>query len=215
VDSALLAVLADNAWAVGAVVDSVTVADGCATSCTSTVDVVVDEAVTDGVVTALAVTECFESDPLLSAVDVDSVCGADVAGGVAGVAGVAGAAGFAGVAGVSVSAGMGGIAGVAGVAGVAVLWAPPLLLMMTPGATSVVDDVVLDVFVVSVAAVVVAVDVDALADVVDEEAEVPGVVVAADPAEGSPVDVVLEVGSAALDDDDSEDVPVVSAALTP
>jgi hypothetical protein len=95
---------------------------------------------------------------------------------------------------------------------------PPLLLTVTPGATWVLEDVVPDVFVVPVAVVPVPVDVDPLVDVEPppvvvalDEVEVPVVDVAADPVDDSPVDVEL----AELVEDDSEDVPVVSAAANP
>jgi hypothetical protein len=97
--------------------------------------------------------------------------------------------------------------------------APPLLPTVTPDATSVLEDVVPDVVVVLVAGVPVSVDVDPpLADVesapvvaVDEVA-VPVVDAAAVPEEDSPDDVVLDVE---LVEDDSDDVPVVSALATP
>ena len=100
---------------------------------------------------------------------------------------------------------------------VAVVCAPPLLLIVTPGATWVLDDVAPDVFEVSVAVVPLPVEVDPLVDVESppvvvavDEAPVPVVDVAADPADDSPV-----VELAELADDDSEDVPVVSAVATP
>jgi hypothetical protein len=94
--------------------------------------------------------------------------------------------------------------------------APPLLLMVTPDETWVVDDVVPDVVGVPVP-VLVDVDpplVDAEpVDAVDDGAVpvVPEAVVAAVPVVDSP-DPVLDVE---LAEDDSEDVPVVSAAATP
>jgi hypothetical protein len=85
------------------------------------------------------------------------------------------------------------------------VWAPPLLLTVTPDPTSVLVDVVPEVFVVPVA-VAAPVDVDPVA--VDS----PGVV----------VDVLLDVVFSELVDEaaeeDSEDVPVVpvvSAAAIP
>jgi hypothetical protein len=92
--------------------------------------------------------------------------------------------------------------------------APPLLLMVTPDETWVVDDVVPDVVgvpVVLVAPVLVDVEpplVDVELVVVDEGA-VPVVDVVAVPVVDSP-DVVLE-----LVVDESGEVPVVSAAATP
>jgi len=85
-----------------------------------------------------------------------------------------------------------------------------------------VEDVAPDVFVASVAVVPLPVDVDpVLVDIeltpvvaVDEEA-VPVVDEAADPVDDSPDDGLLAVEPAELDEDDSEDVPVVSAAATP
>jgi hypothetical protein len=104
---------------------------------------------------------------------------------------------------------------------VALVCAPPLLVA-TPGATWAVEDVAPDVFVASVAVVPLPVDVDpVLVDIeltpdvaVDEEA-VPVVDEAADPVDDSPDDGLLAVEPAELDEDDSEDVPVVSAAATP
>jgi hypothetical protein len=86
--------------------------------------------------------------------------------------------------------------------------APPLLLTMTPGATSSVEDVAPDVGAVPVAVVPVPVVVDpALVDV----ASTPVVAV-----DDSPDDGVLDVESAVVDEAaDCEDVPVVSAAATP
>jgi hypothetical protein len=73
----------------------------------------------------------------------------------------------------------------------------------------VLEDVVPDVFVVPV-------DVEPPpVDVVAGVESVPVVDVAADPVDDSPVDVVLDVELAELVEDDSEVVPVVSAAATP
>jgi hypothetical protein len=76
--SALRAVLTVNACAVGTSLDSVTVADGCATvASASTTPTGV------GVVVALTVATCVEFDSGLAEVDVVcSVSGAGVAGGV-------------------------------------------------------------------------------------------------------------------------------------
>jgi hypothetical protein len=91
--------------------------------------------------------------------------------------------------------------------------APPLLPTVTPGAASVLEDVVPDVVVVSVA--VVAVDVES-APVVAVDDAVPVVDVAAVPADDSPDDESPDdVELAELVEDDSEDVPVVSAPATP
>jgi hypothetical protein len=96
-------------------------------------------------------------------------------------------------------------------------WAPPLLLMVTPGETWVVDDVVPDVVGVPVVAVVpVPVDVGPpLVDigpfVVVDEGDVPVVDDVAVPVVDSP-EVALDVELVA---DESEEVPVVSAAATP
>jgi hypothetical protein len=92
---------------------------------------------------------------------------------------------------------------------VVLVCAPPLLLIVTPDSTWVLEDVVPDVFVVPVD-----VEPPPVAVVVDVES-VPVVDVAADPVDDSPVDVVLDVELAELVEDDSEDVPVVSAAATP
>jgi hypothetical protein len=95
---------------------------------------------------------------------------------------------------------------------VVLVCAPPLLLMATPGAIWSDDDVVPAVFVVSVAVVPLAaplpVDVDpALVDVESTP------VVAVD---DSPHDGLFVVEPVELDEaDDSDDVPVVSAAATP
>jgi hypothetical protein len=95
--------------------------------------------------------------------------------------------------------------------------APPLLLMVTPDETWVVDDVVPDVVGVPVVVVVpVLVDVEPPlvgvepVVVVDEGVD-PVVEVVAAPVVDSP-DVVLDVE---LVEDDSDEVPVVSAAATP
>lgn len=98
---------------------------------------------------------------------------------------------------------------------VVLVCAPPLLLTVTPGATRVLEDVVPDVFAVAVAVVPVPVGVDPLVDV-----EPPPVVIAVDgeavPVDESPDDGLLDVEPTELDEeDDSEDVPVVSAAATP
>jgi hypothetical protein len=84
--------------------------------------------------------------------------------------------------------------------------APPLLPTVTPGATSALDDVTPDVCGSPVAVVA-----PELAVVEVDEVEDSGVVVPAGAADDSPVDVEL----AELVDDDSEDVPVVSAPATP
>jgi hypothetical protein len=89
------------------------------------------------------------------------------------------------------------------------VWAPPLLLTVTPDPTSVLDDVVPDVFVVSVAVTPLSVD----GDPPEVDSEPPPAVVAA---------VLLDVVLSELVDElvagDSEDVPVepvVSAAASP
>jgi len=96
---------------------------------------------------------------------------------------------------------------------VVLVCAPPLLLTVTPEPTWVLEDVVPDGLVVPVA--VVPVDVDPLAGAeplpVVVEVGVPVVDVVADPVVDSPVEVEV----AELDDDDSEDAPVVSAAASP
>ena len=87
--------------------------------------------------------------------------------------------------------------------------APPLLRTVTPEPTSVLDDVVPEVFGVPVGVVAVSVDVGPLVAV-----EAPAVVVPVDGVAVDPVDSLVEVVDAELVDD-SEDVPVVSAAATP
>ena len=137
---------------------------------------------------------------------------------LAGVAGVAGTAGLAGVAGMSGVAGIIGLAdaGPAGFARVALFrsfCAPPLLLIVTPGATSAVDDVepvgvdvVPDVAVVDVGVVpVVPVEVGRLG-----AGLVPCVEVVADSVELASDDV-----DELLDDDEDEDDGETSAAATP
>jgi hypothetical protein len=92
---------------------------------------------------------------------------------------------------------------------VVLVCAPPLLLTVTPDSTWVLDDVVPEVFVVPV-------DVEpAPVVVVVEEPAVPVVGVAVDPVDDSPDDVVPDVVLDELVEDDSEEVPVVSAADTP
>jgi hypothetical protein len=91
-----------------------------------------------------------------------------------------------------------------------VLCAPPLLLTMTPGATSSAEDVAPDAVDVPVTVVPVLVDVEATPVVVDEVA-VPVVGVVVDPVDDSPDDVV----PAELVEDESVEVPVVSAAANP
>ena len=83
--------------------------------------------------------------------------------------------------------------------------APPLLLTVTPEPTSVLDDIVPELFGVPVGVVAVSVDVGPLL-VVEVVVSVDGVAV-------DPVDSLVEVVDAALVD--SEDVPVVSAPATP
>jgi hypothetical protein len=89
---------------------------------------------------------------------------------------------------------------------VVLVCAPPLLLTVTPGATSVDEDVALPVDVDPPL-----VDVDSVPVVAVDEVVVPVVEVAADPVDDSPDDVELDE----LVEDDSEDVPVVSALATP
>jgi hypothetical protein len=97
---------------------------------------------------------------------------------------------------------------------VVLVCAPPLLLTVTPVPTSVLDDVVPEVLVVPVAVVWVPVDVDPLVDV-EPSADVVAVEVPVDGVAADPVvDSLVEVELAELVDD-SEDVPVVSAAATP
>jgi hypothetical protein len=144
----------------------------------------------------LTVAECVEFDSFLAGVDVScSDSGADVAGGVLGTVGSGTTTGTVGS--------LDGAVLVDELGSVVPVCAPPLLLTVTPGATSALDDVAPDGFVSPVA--VVALPVVA---VVDED---PGVVVLA----GSLDVVLLDVELVELVDDESEDVPVVSAADTP
>ena len=201
-----------NACAAGTALDSVADADGCAT-----VAAAATTPTEAGAVAALTVTGCVEFDSFLAGVDaVCSGSGADVAGGVLGAVGsgtTTGTVDSLDGAGVSTP-----LVLVDELGSVVLVCAPPLLLTVTPGATSALDDVAPDVCVVPVAVVPVAVDVDPPAGVepapvvgVVDEAEDPGVVVPA----GSPDVVLLDVELAELVDDESEDVPVVSAADTP
>ncbi|MFC7672783.1 hypothetical protein ACFQWH_06860 [Mycolicibacterium sp. GCM10028919] len=104
-----------------------------------------------------------------------------------------------------------GAGGVDACASVVLVCAPPLLLMVTPDATWVLDDVVPDV---DVPAVVDPAPVDPAAVVESEsssaveEGPAPVVDASVDPPDGSPGDV------AELAEDDSEDVSVVSALAT-
>jgi hypothetical protein len=143
----------------------------------------VDEAVLDDAVAALTVVECFEFDSVFAGV---------VFGGVLGGAGST----------VSPEAGSLDFGSVS----TPLVCAPPLLLTVTPEPTSVLDDVVPDVFGVPVGVVPVSVGVAPLL-VVEVVVPVDGVAV-------DPVDSPVEVVDAELVDD-SEDVPVVSAAATP
>jgi hypothetical protein len=90
---------------------------------------------------------------------------------------------------------------------VVLVCAPPLLLIVTSDPTWVEEDVVPDVVAVSV--VVVPVPVDVAPPLVDVAS------VSADPLDGSPAEVVLDVEPAELVEDGSEDVPVVSAPANP
>jgi hypothetical protein len=148
--------------------------------------VCVDEAVLNDAVALLTDTECFEVDSVLAGVAV----GSDVSAG-----------GSLRIGWVSPGLVVSDAGAVAVPDSVVLVCAPPLLLTVTPVPTSVLDDVVPEVLVVPVAVVWVPVDVDPLVDVE------PSADVAADPVVGSLVDAELV--------DDSEDVPVVSAAATP
>jgi hypothetical protein len=196
--SALLAVVTFNACAAGTALDSESFADGCATVAAATTSA---EA---GVVAALTVAGCVEFDSFLAGVDVGcSGSGADVAGGVLGAVGSGTTTGTVGS--LDGAGGSTPLVLVDELDCVVLVCAPPLLLTVTPGATSALVDVVAG-----------AVDVDPPADVepapvvavVDED---PGVVVLA----GSLDVVLLDVELVELVDDESEDVPVVSAADTP
>jgi hypothetical protein len=89
---------------------------------------------------------------------------------------------------------------------VVLVCAPPLLLMVTPDPTSVDEDVVP---LVEVDPPLVGVDSVPVVEV--DEVAVPVVDVAVDPVDDTPDEVEL----VELVDDDSEDVPVVSAAANP
>lgn len=91
--------------------------------------------------------------------------------------------------------------------------APPLLLTITPEPTSVLDDVVPEILVVLDAVGSVLVDpLVGVAPLPDVAEVVPVDDVAVDPV-ASPVEVELEVLVELVDE--SEDVPIVSAAATP
>jgi hypothetical protein len=196
----LLAVVTFNACAVGAALDSVSVADGCAAVAAATTAAEV------GAVAAATVAGCVEFDSFLAGVDVGcSGSGADVAGGVLGAVGSGTTTGTVGS--LDGAGGSTPLVLVDELGSVVLVCAPPLLLTVTPGATWSVDDVALVVVVgpvlVDVEPVpVVAVDVEPV-PLVDD--------VAADSVGDSPVDEA----PAELVDDDSEEVPVVSAPATP
>jgi hypothetical protein len=95
---------------------------------------------------------------------------------------------------------------------VALVCAPPLLLIVTPGASSAVEAVAPDVVVVPVAVALVLLLIGVDPPVVDVDS-VPAVEEAAGSVEDSPTEAVLD---AELDEvDESEAAPVVSAADTP
>jgi hypothetical protein len=197
-----------NACAVGTAFGSVSDADGGATAAAATAPAEV------GVVAALTATGCVAFDSFLAGADVGcSGAGADVAGGVLGAVGSGITTGTVG------SLDGGGstpLVLVDELGSVVLVCAPPLLLTVTPGATSALEDVAPDGFGSPVAVVAVAVAVEPLGDVEPapvavDEVEDPAVVVPA----GSLDVVLLDVELAELVDDESEDVPVVSAAATP
>jgi len=138
--SSLLSVFTWTARAVGAALDSVTVADGCATVATTWPA----PTVLVGVV-AFTVAECVEVDSLGAGVDVvSSVCGAGVAGGVLESVGsvvspaAAGSLESRGVSTPLVSSSGSALVGAGTVDApdsVVLVCAPPLLLMVTPEAT--------------------------------------------------------------------------------
>lgn len=152
--TALLAESATTVVAVGATLDAVAVADGCVTAeITATAGVVFEESLDDGVVTALTMSECVESDPDLAGVDVG--CSASAVGAVGVVLGSEGSivspepAGAPDVDWPSTTLAPFVDSPLAGVAveasdPVALVCAPPLLLTATPDATSVVEEVVPD-----------------------------------------------------------------------
>jgi len=208
VESAPLAVVATNAFAVVTALDVVAVAGGGVTLVTTfraPTEVVGD----DGVVTAFSVAECVEFESDSTGVDVGcSVSGAGVAGGVL-------ASGSSSVSPAAAGSPDSGDA-VAASDSVGLVCAPPLLPTVTPGATSADEDVVPDVIGLSAAVVgPVLVEIDPLVDVepppvvvaVDEVA-VPVVDVGADPVDDSPVDVEL----AELVDDSEDEAPVSAEA---
>jgi hypothetical protein len=200
--SALLALTSDT-FATGAALELVTVADDCvavATALTAPAEVVGD----DGVVVALTVAECFEFDSVLG---LDVVCSVSGAGFGAGVLRRLGseaspAAGSLDFGCVSTSLAPFGNASES----VVPACASPLLLTVTPAATWADEDVAPDDFVALVGVEPLLLDVDPPA--VDGEP-------AADPLDDSPDDVLLGVEFAELVEDDSEEVPVVSAAANP
>jgi hypothetical protein len=92
---------------------------------------------------------------------------------------------------------------------VVLVWAPPLLLMVTPEATCSDDDVVPDALLVDVESAPADV-----APVVADGVSAPLVAVDEDPVDDSPAEVSLDA-EPADSEDDSEDVSVVSAAAKP
>jgi hypothetical protein len=212
---ALLVVLACNACAVSAALDSVADAGGCVSAATTWLapTVLVDVV---GVV-AFTVAGCVEFDSVSAGFEVvGSGFGAWVSGGVLDSAGsVVSSAGSLESGGVStplvsssgsVLVGVGAVGAVDASDSAVLVCAPPLLLMVTPGATCSDDDVAPDVVLLDE---VVSAPVDV------ESAPVVAVDAAADSVDDSPADVSLDVEFAELVDDDSEDVPVVSAAAKP
>jgi hypothetical protein len=211
--SALLIVLVDNVCAAGTEIDSVTVADGSGALATVSVT-----SVEFGVVEALTVTaEGVEFDSGLVVFEV--VC-SDV--GAVGSVVSTGTDGWLDVGGTSttlVSSGDSGLAGVGGAdssASVVLVCAPPLLPMVTPVATSVLDDVLPDVCEVPVAVVPLVASPPVALPPVDVDpplADVEAVPVADSDVSSDPVALGVEL--AELVEDESEDVSVVSALATP
>jgi hypothetical protein len=205
--SALLAVSTSTARVAGTALDSVTVADGCETVATTSATL------TELVFVVVSMEgECAEVDSFLAGVAVvGSESGAGVAGGVlaSGDSDVspeaAASLDFGWVSTPLASSDDSAVVGFGAVVGsvsVVPVWAPPLLPMVTPGATWADEEVEPDGFVISVTVVPLPVDVD----------PVPVDVVPVDAVAESPDDVGLD---APLGEDDSDDAPVVSAPATP
>jgi hypothetical protein len=188
--SAALAVLIESVCATGATFDWATFADGCAAVVTTFA--APTDVVGVGAVAVATVVVCDDFDSVFAGVEVGCSGASPEA---------AGSFDFGSV-----------WTPVASFVDSAVpVCAPPLLLTVTPEPTSVLEDVAPEVVVLPVAAVSAPVGVDD--EEVDSEPPPVAIVVEDSGAEVS-LDVDVDVDPAVVADD-SEDVPVVSAAETP